>query len=310
MRILIVILLIASLVNVAMGEDLPVGVKKSGFYEVEITSLTNLAVTYLNNGQYKERDAFILRMNGVTNEDLQKLSMISWIKNLYFSNLKEKIDLSLLEPLKELDTLEIKSAPPDMNYEFLNMLPKLRVLDFQGGNITNISFLEKLPQITSLTLHGVTTISDYSPLSNMELLVYLSVSQNRKNAEDLAPISKLTNLETLKLGGYTGTSLNFISPCKKLRKIDCIFSKNLSDISAVKNFSQLEDLSLQGTMVTDLSALTECSKLKSLNIMDTKVEDIEPLLKIKSLKDVTLPETLSETAKERLKMAFPNANIR
>ena len=53
--------------------------------------------------------------------------------------------------------------------------------------------------------------------------------------------------------------------------------EKLSDISALQNLTNLEDLTLIKTNVSDLSPLKELKNLKTLNLSGTNVSDIEPL---------------------------------
>ena len=293
----------------ARSADPPKGVESAGFYEVKVTTLTPQVITYLNKEPFKERDAFILRIKNPTNTELTKLKQLPWVKKLYLASVKEPVDLSALTPLKQLHTLQVSPATHATNFTSLSALPALHTLDFQGGKLGDIAFLKELPKLKSLTLHNITTIKDYSPLSALTGLVNLSVAGHRKDDKALAPIGGLIHLETLGLGRYTGSSLGFIANCKKLRKLDLIFSKSVTDISTVKNFPDLEELNLWGSMVTDLAPLSGLKKLKTLNIRDTKVTNIQPLLTLKSLKHISLPKSLSEADLQKVKKALPNAHI-
>jgi len=331
------------------AEPLPEGVKSSGFYEVDITSMTDAAVAYLNDGPFQKRDGFRLQLvKGVTDKDLERVRELPWLQKLYLTRLGEPTNLGLLGPLPELHTIHLSTSAT--NYEALAKLPKLQTLQI-SDRITSIAFVKGLSQLKQL--HLPETVEDYSPLVGSTSLVALSVPGIKKDSKLLAPLNTLTNLEDLRLGSRVIKDLSSIANCTKLRKLSCTFCEELSDISAIAKFTDLEELGLWGTKVSDISALAKCEKLKWLQLSGTPVTDltplaklpdlrylqltgsavtelrplascaalktvdlgdlkitsIDPLLSVKTLGYVTLPKALPEEVIEKLKKAFPKAKI-
>lgn len=68
-------------------------------------------------------------------------------------------------------------------------------------------------------------------------------------------------------------------------------SRSPSDISALKEMKNLEQLDLSHTQVAEISALSNLKKLKRLNLWDTPVRDISPLSKLTNLESLFLLNT-------------------
>lgn len=80
--------------------------------------------------------------------------------------------------------------------ENLRYAKNLRVVDLAHGHLTDISFLEELPELRVVLL-GCNDIVDISPLGNLPKLEYIELFKNK--VTDVWPLSKLENLLDLNI---------------------------------------------------------------------------------------------------------------
>lgn len=78
----------------------------------------------------------------------------------------------------------------------LRYAKNLRVQDLAHGNLTDISFLNELPELRILLL-GANNIVDISPLAALPKLEYVELFKNK--IVDLSPLSNLSNLLDLNI---------------------------------------------------------------------------------------------------------------
>lgn len=117
---------------------------------------------------------------------------------------------------------------------------------------------------------GAGKLRDISALSKLSQLESLRVSMNR--VDDLTPLADLKKLDRLDLG-YT--QVTDVTPLAKLTTLTELQLDNtkVSDVSPLASLENLERLSLQRTDVRDLAPLKPLAKLKFLYIAGSRVED-------------------------------------
>ena len=176
------------------------------------------------------------------------------------------------------------------------------------GDITNLSPLADLTQLTILSIHNYktssdppTTLSDISPVTKLTNLEELNLDWS--SIVDISPLMGLTKLKTL---GLEGNSIVDTSSLASLTALDVLNlkenkltslgtslssltaltqlwlggNKDLSNISAVASLTNLQILHLTTTSITSagLSAvLPSLSKLKWLHIDRTPISDLSVL---------------------------------
>ena len=179
------------------------------------------------------------------------------------------------------------------------------------GEITNLSPLADLTQLTILSIHNYktlndppTALSDISPVTKLTNLETLRLDNSsivdisplmgltklktlgleRNSIVDTSSLASLTALKTLDLKSNKltslGTSLSSLTALTQLWLGD---NKDLSNISAVASLTNLETLHLTATSITSagLSAvLPSLSKLKWLHIDQTPISDLSVLGKL------------------------------
>jgi hypothetical protein len=205
---------------------------------------------------------------------------------------------------------------------FLKNFPKLRRLEIEGGKKTkvNIEQLKYLNNLEELRLVQI-IVSDISPISNLPLLKELTL-YGLFEIKDLSPIVKLNSLETLKLLDMTG--IKDISPIGKLKKLENLYITNMSEITkwdSIENFNPIFDISTlksldlpidrKGKDIKNIGKLTKLDYLKinvnnqeELNLISDlpqlrefviwngNFNDVTPLLKLPKLKYIDFPQGL------------------
>jgi internalin A len=118
--------------------------------------------------------------------------------------------------------------------------------------------------------------------------------------DDLTPLQKLTNLESLRLSMSRVKDLHAIEGLKKMDRLDIshtlvgddefksvgslvnvtelmIDEDNITDIAPVANLKKLERLSMKKSLVKSLAPLAQLTSLRFVYIADTSISDITPV---------------------------------
>ena len=107
---------------------------------------------------------------------------------------------------------------------------------------------------------------------------------------DLAPVAKLTTLESLDLGA---TQISDIGPLADLTALESLnlMDTRVSDIGPLACLSALESLLLINTQISNIGPLAKLISLERLNLAFTQVSDIGPLSKLAALEWLGLIDT-------------------
>ncbi len=130
------------------------------------------------------------------------------------------------------------------------------LIELSAGEITDLTGIEYASNLSVLGLSG--SISDISPLSGLTQLRRLYLGGN--NISDITPLSELKNLRNLHLG-----------------------SNNISDISALAELKELYSLGLQNNDISDISPLAEPTQIRWLYLSNNNISDVAPLVKLASV---------------------------
>ena len=210
-------------------------------------------------------------------------------------------DMRLFPNLQYLDLDNLGSIP---DYSPLASCNRLSTLQLDDSGLTNISFVEKIPNLGYLSVRD-NQISDLTPLSNCKNLYNLDVVGNpvrdikvlgeldieylyitAASIEDLSVLSNLENLSYLHVyacGGLDLSSLGAITGLETLGLYARDYTSNnywndripLSNLSFISNLEALENLNLQG--ISDYSELNYVKSLKSLTQLDVMTLDRESI---------------------------------
>ena len=137
--------------------------------------------------------------------------------------------------------------------------------DLYDWKIHSLEDLHLFPSLEEITLSGIDSLTDFSPLAYCPKL------------EEIA----LSGIDSL-------TDFSPLAYCPKLTKL-AIANANLTDISFVQYVPGLQSVSIWGNPpILDLSPLENLQNLKTVSFTYVGLQDIQPLAKISSLEEITL----------------------
>ena len=206
---------------------------------------------------------------GTTKIDGKKLGINGKKNKLTHIPENEVNDLVTLCP--DLEELDLEYCFMD-DYAPLGGLVKLRTLKLtycgagSGNAIKDIGWVKSLTELRTLSFSH-NSIEDTAPLAGLTKLTYLHLAGNPLENEDLEPISKLTNLETLYL--YDLKKITDVSPLASLKKLTFLHighNSKLKSVKALGKLTKLKYLRLNSTKVADLSYIGNFSALKKLDL--------------------------------------------
>ena len=205
-------------------------------------------------------------------------------------------DLVTLCP--DLEELDLEYCFMD-DYAPLGGLVKLRTLKLtycgagDGNAIKDIGWAENLTELRTLSFSH-NSIEDTAPLAGLTKLTYLHLAGNPLEDDDLKPIGKLTNLDTLYL--YDLKRITDVSPLAKLTKLTFLHIGHNSRLKSVKSLTSLKKLKylrLNNTKFSDLSYIGKFAALYKLDISNCPIDEetVMHLPECKKLKKIVLDPT-------------------
>lgn len=197
--------------------------------------------------------------------------------------------LSRVSMLTELTSLKLSKNRID-SIDFLKNLNKLVSLDLSENKIENIEALSGLSSLKTLHLDG-NDVKSFEPLYHLTNLTTLTISDMKISKSQLNDLKQAlpnciitsddaeNDVVEIKLGGKTFNS--------DVRELD-LSGRNISDISALSDCTELETLNLSGNSISDISTLMDLPKLRSVNLSNNKLSDIGPLMTITTIEYLDL----------------------
>lgn len=242
-----------------------------------------------------------------------KLTTIEGIENasnllgLYVGS-NSLTSLAGVEKLNKLETLEFSSNKVEELPKFSENSALVNI-SATGNKLTEAAIDLKNLKSLYLNENEIKTIDIKSPV-----LETLDVSDN--NVIDLTTLSGLTTLEGLDLSGNKGIiDISPLASLKNLTTLGLVFDKDnvadkLTDISALKDMTKLESLSISYTGVSDISAIAGMKELTTLVINNSKVNDISAIEKLEKLTSIDLSENeISDISKLGEKKKVTSVNL-
>jgi len=174
--------------------------------------------------------------------------------------------------------------------------------------------LEQLRMVTGaeqLDISDNDLVDDLAAVSKLTNLRKLNISGTR--VVDLVPLRNLTKLEVLDCSNTLVNDLSPLKYCTNLKEIYCNGSL-VSDLLPISNFLRLEKLYAFTTPVSDLRPLSVLANLQDLRVYDTPINDLTPLANLKKLEILRFSYTqvadllpiAGITSLERLHLEYTN----
>ena len=196
----------------------------------------------------------------------------------YYDSEKITLDLTGLEYFKNCTSFYVSAGRyidgkndvvtiPDLTP--VTKLTKLKALSINQVIVEKVSSLQGLKELKSLIFEGISNL-DASVISGMTSLKTLHLTSCDLDDEDVKAIGTLTSLETLYLGGFNkeGNNISNITPLKNLTNLTVLYLSNnkISDISPLKGLTKMTSLSLRCNQIKDLSPLSGMTSLHGLEL--------------------------------------------
>ena len=259
-----------------------------------LANLTNLAYLHLAENNVED----------IT--PLANLTALTYLKLSY----NQIIDLNPLTGLTELTYLDLKhNRITDLNP--LADLIGLIDLNLRNNRITDVKPLANLTALETLRLNR-NAITDITPLIGLENLKILRIADNP--IHDFSPLLQLEGVELdIEIDLSQLDKLNVIvevpdpnleqairetlslpdeMPLTQLQMLRLtrlrVKRLELKDLTGLEYATNLEDLSLDTSMVSDLTLLSNLIALRTLSVSRNPISDIRPLANLIQLRVLTL----------------------
>lgn len=240
---------------------------------------------------------------------ISDISVLSSFSNLVGLNLGFGV-FGLYDEIGFFDTGVNNLDDSDLNV--LINLTNLQVLSIGGlENVTSISFLSSLPNLTQLYL-GSNPITDWTPLGSVDQNLNIFVESNCGLTQSALNnyVANMTNIKyvdddnpgilaIIEVG--TGTDINDISSLSGLNpSIAILIGLGIDDIDVVSNWTSLSVFVCAVTGIQNLDALIGLPNLSSVSVPMNSIGPTmftQPLSNnpFTNLKDITLNENILES---------------
>jgi hypothetical protein len=244
--------------------------------------------------------------------DLLPLSNSSKLEFLFIDNCTRLSDFYTLSILKKLKFLLADGSNIIMENQLDNFanLTDLEYLSLRRRKINTVSYFSKLTKLRELVLEGC-DISNLSPIENLIQIEKLDLTGNSK-LRDVSPLYRMTNINTLILGGGKGDkvskgvtaiatmnidNIEVVRNFKKLATIDLSINPRLKSINPLEACQDLEEVELQNCVqLDDVSVLGGLKKLKKIILSsDSKIRDISFVRYLPNLEELNFNGTMVST---------------
>ena len=129
-------------------------------------------------------------------------------------------------------------------------------------------------------------ISDLSPISGLTQLESLNIGGIGNHVSDLSPIANLTNIKHLHLGGNPITDLSPIANFTQLETFGFDDNVPLTDISVLADMENLIRVGMWGPRFRDMSPLVNLPNIETLDLCGNEISEIPSLKNVPKLKNL------------------------
>jgi len=250
-----------------------------------IKNLTKLTTLYLYNNNISDISSLSNLVNLIDldlfGNNITDISVLSRLKKLTclllgYNNIS---DISSLSGLTDLIILYIGNNQIS-SISSISNLTKLRALWINDNNISDISILNRFPSLEILYAYN-NDISNIDSLSNLINLVELDLEGNQ--IKNISNLIRLTKLNTLYLYDNPIMNIDVVSNFKNLRSFSAGGYYLITDISALKNLTNLEFLYISHNLIYSIADLINLTRLKELDVGSNLITDISVVGRMTSL---------------------------
>jgi Leucine-rich repeat (LRR) protein len=161
-------------------------------------------------------------------------------------------------------------------------------------NIQVVDDLVQFIELFKLSLRGNEQIQDFSPLTQLSMLMQLDVSQTMIGDDSASVLAGVTSLKHLKLSASDIMSFESISSITSLVELKVEGETETPfDLTPLVDLPMLESLHLHNSVVADLSVLLDMSMLQRLSLWgELSSDDIANILAKVDLTELSLSDSM------------------
>ena len=187
---------------------------------------------------------------------------------------------SLCEAARYTVEVLLKKAGTSDIYEANQILSSSNELDLSHNQISDITPLQSLTNLTSLNLYCDRT--DITPLQSLTNLTCLELYGNP--ISDLTSLQSLTNLTSLTVSCDRISDLTPLQSLTNLTSLTLLLNNQISDITPLQFLTNLTELNLyHNNQISDITALQSLTNLTFLDLRHNQISDITPLQSLTNL---------------------------
>ena len=185
--------------------------------------------------------------------------------------------INSLEDLTKMPHLKRISINGEISYVNFDlkkgMVPELEALWIRSVQLDNLDFLERFPQLKSLTV-CYCGLEDISGIRYQKELTEVNFSNNV--IQNIWPLRNCKNLEGISLHDNQVKDISVLASLPELKIIDISFNEFIS-IEPLQWLENLEGLVCHGNELQNIDALRYLTKLRFLSLLSNQIENFEPI---------------------------------
>ncbi len=182
----------------------------------------------------------------------------------------------------KVQDLSNSSIPRIKDISALQYFKNLQSLDLSYHQIEDLAPLAGMKNLFALYYFDAGSVKDFSALSELTGMMDLIITSDSFSNADMQRLAGMTKMELLWIqGGKELTDISVVTNFKNLQRLNIEFS-GVTDLSPVAGLKSLVEVSLRGSDVSDVSPLKDLVNLKSLYLEGCPVTDYSPLANIDS----------------------------
>lgn len=280
--------------------------------EDPVTQQEDIVVTIESQAEldalaYREDQEFIVKVIGI-NAGLQDISALSSLSNLETLVLHDNniSDISALGELTQLTNIEL-FGNDIQDISALSGLSELQYLYLSSNDISDIDILGRLTSLKVLSLTGnPVTQEQVDALQEQLPKCYISFKAEKEEVNNNTPVTPPMQttkpstpttpkhepepVKTISVTVHSQAELNALARRTDVSQIISVegVDADISDISALKNLTNLQSLNLGKNKISEIGALRNLKNLTSLDLQRNSISDISALSGLNKLKSLTL----------------------
>ena len=280
-----------SISDISLLSDLP-AIKWLGIGGNPITDfsalqkLNKLIMLYVDNTTFSDNDwkfitstdLAILHVGGTKITTLEPMKNFTKLSRVWIDNNQNITDFSPLNSFTNLVELNVNNTKfSDANTNIITNNPKLTLLKVGGTGITNLDFLSKTPNITSLDISNNKNISNFEKLKSMSKLVEFDTSNTKIDDGTIAAIVKnhyheggstadLSSIKKLNLSGTDISNLDFLQYTPNVTSLDISNCQKITDFVPIRFLKKIEKLNITNNHIPEDQIKQIMDSIKELDV--------------------------------------------